>query len=191
MIKQFTRINNIVVIDDRPHRYRIFLCARKNHKERKCRCDCGKIIYITEARLKSRQPKSCKDCASKLRISMIDAKIVANKIKYMAIKNSDHIWLLSNEQTIFLIQQNCYYCGEGPSNNYRLLESSYRGEFKYNGIDRLDSNKEYTIENCVPCCIICNRMKGNQEYSILLSKVNNIHNRHIITQIKEWEFVNV
>lgn len=31
--------------------------------------------------------------------------------------------------------------------------------FTYNGIDRVDSDGDYTIDNCVPCCKICNRMK--------------------------------
>jgi hypothetical protein len=29
----------------------------------------------------------------------------------------------------------------------------------YNGIDRVDSNIGYTLENCVPCCEAVNRMK--------------------------------
>jgi len=34
----------------------------------------------------------------------------------------------------------------------------------YVGIDRIDSNKGYIIDNCVPCCDKCNFMK--KEYSI-------------------------
>ncbi len=32
-------------------------------------------------------------------------------------------------------------------------------EYIYNGIDRLDSSKGYTLENCVPCCEEINVMK--------------------------------
>lgn len=30
------------------------------------------------------------------------------------------------------------------------------------GIDRLDSNKGYTVENIVPCCFTCNQVKSNR-----------------------------
>jgi hypothetical protein len=33
-------------------------------------------------------------------------------------------------------------------------------EVRVNGIDRLDSGKSYSTENCRPCCKNCNYMKG-------------------------------
>ena len=45
-----------------------------------------------------------------------------------------------------------------------------------NGIDRVDSSKGYTLDNCVPCCSICNTMKLNytlQEFSDHITKVYN------------------
>lgn len=50
-----------------------------------------------------------------------------------------------------LIFQTCFYCGK----------YSTGGRYKddYCGIDRLDSNKGYTKDNCVPCCHTCNVMK--------------------------------
>jgi len=34
-------------------------------------------------------------------------------------------------------------------------------EFWYNGLDRVDSSKHYTLDNVVPCCTVCNRAKSN------------------------------
>lgn len=34
--------------------------------------------------------------------------------------------------------------------------------FIYQGIDRLDNQKGYEIENCIPCCYVCNKAKGNR-----------------------------
>ena len=31
----------------------------------------------------------------------------------------------------------------------------------WNGIDRIDSSKDYTLDNCNPCCQICNIAKRN------------------------------
>ena len=54
-------------------------------------------------------------------------------------------WKLTIEEFEKIIRQPCYYCGEMDG--------------KFSGVDRIDSNKGYTIENCVPCCKTCNRMK--------------------------------
>jgi 5-methylcytosine-specific restriction endonuclease McrA len=51
----------------------------------------------------------------------------------------------------------CNYCGDELT-NYKKNKDSY-GEFKYNGIDRIDSSKGYEIDNVVPCCKNCNTMK--------------------------------
>ena len=37
--------------------------------------------------------------------------------------------------------------------------------FKYNGIDRINNSKGYTIDNCVPCCFMCNYSKNNHSLS--------------------------
>jgi hypothetical protein len=33
-------------------------------------------------------------------------------------------------------------------------------EFRYNGIDRIENTKGYSIDNCAPCCKICNNSKS-------------------------------
>lgn len=64
-------------------------------------------------------------------------------------KKRDIDFLLSKEEFYSLIQQPCHYCGD-------LAE--------YNGIDRINSTENYTIQNCVPCCEYCNKMK--LDYSV-------------------------
>lgn len=75
---------------------------------------------------------------------------------------------LTYEQATKLCEQNCFYCG-CP----RCL-----------GIDRLDNSKDYTIDNCVPCCRCCNRMKMDLTPSYFLSQIKNIYN-NIISNHKE------
>lgn len=51
---------------------------------------------------------------------------------------------LSEAEFDQLQAHDCHYCGkQGPS-----------------GIDRLDSNGIYESTNCVPCCTLCNQLKG-------------------------------
>lgn len=59
-----------------------------------------------------------------------------------------------------LVGRDCHYCGVEPSNRYRV-KTKKLADFKlcYSGIDRQDSSKGYTVENCVPCCWVCNRGK--------------------------------
>lgn len=53
---------------------------------------------------------------------------------------------LTFEEFSKLITSNCYYCGV---ENCR-------------GVDRLDSDGNYTVENSQPCCSSCNEMKNNK-----------------------------
>lgn len=56
---------------------------------------------------------------------------------------------LTFEQYAELITKSCHYC-EGP-----LPQTAY-------GLDRVNNTRGYTIENVVPCCKECNRLKGDQ-----------------------------
>ena len=84
-------------------------------------------------------------------------------------------WNLSEEEFKSLIKENCYYCGEEPSRHQSV---SYRNDFELvNGIDRIDSSKGYSIDNCVPCCNTCNLMKNTLPKDVFLNKVSQIYNR--------------
>lgn len=52
-------------------------------------------------------------------------------------------------------------------------------ELTYNGIDRLDNSKGYTIDNSVACCSKCNIAKGTdtkEEYIARCKAVSNHNN---------------
>jgi hypothetical protein len=61
-----------------------------------------------------------------------------------------------------LKQQNCWYCDQKPQTGYFV------------GIDRIDSNKHYSIDNCKPCCGICNLMKHTLSMEIFFQKYQQI-----------------
>jgi hypothetical protein len=72
---------------------------------------------------------------------------------------------LTIEQAEALFKGDCHYCGQAPK-QVSYAENMY-GEYVYNGIDRRDNSKGYTVENCVSCCGICNHMKwtlGEKEF---------------------------
>lgn len=61
-----------------------------------------------------------------------------------------------------LTKENCHYCGKEPSNIWK--KKLYNGFYIYNGIDRKDNSKGYTIDNCVACCGMCNISKHHHGY---------------------------
>jgi hypothetical protein len=75
------------------------------------------------------------------------ATVKLNQMKRSAMKR-DLIWELSDEYAIELVRTACIYC------SYLDLNKTV------NSIDRLDSSKNYTVDNCVASCVHCNMMKG-------------------------------
>jgi hypothetical protein len=51
--------------------------------------------------------------------------------------------------------------------------------FIYNGIDRVDNNKGYTIENCVPCCTAVNYAKLDMSYSDFIQLCKEVTQKQI------------
>lgn len=113
--------------------------------------------------------KSCKLCYANLQKEIADKKYAETRhfrqrlgsIKSNA-KGRGYDFNLTEEQVEYLINRPCFYCGQNHSD----------------GIDRIDSTKPYTIDNCVPCCFICNRMKNKYSLELFLEKVEKIYNLH-------------
>ena len=70
---------------------------------------------------------------------------------------------LSFKQLGEIVLQDCAYCGAPPSN---LKKDKRREEEQpYNGLDRMDSSKGYTLGNVVPCCSFCNSIKAAMPFN--------------------------
>ena len=68
-------------------------------------------------------------------------------------------WLMSYEDFVSLCKiPNCHYC------NKPLGRAAYAGDEGSDALllDRKDSNKDYTLDNCVPCCPKCNFTKNDR-----------------------------
>ena len=64
-----------------------------------------------------------------------------------------------------LVDSDCHYCGAKPS---RLFTSKNRIPYVYNGIDRKNNSVGYLLENCLPCCTMCNFAKRDSEYETFI-----------------------
>lgn len=67
----------------------------------------------------------------------------------------DLTFSLSLEEFDEITKQPCFYCGDLPEDQFGN---------KFTGIDRIDSNEGYDIDNVIPCCFVCNRMKSNYDF---------------------------
>ena len=65
-----------------------------------------------------------------------------------------------------LIRMECFYCGKTTTEG--SLKERIIGD--YNGIDRIDSNVGYTIDNCVACCKNCNYIKNTMDIGSFIRK---------------------
>lgn len=131
----------------------------------KCSCDCGGETYARSWAMKTGTHKSC-SCGH---FALRPARQLANDLgpkrsmlkKYRAsAKRRGKEFLLTEKEFVFLISQNCVYCGAEPSEgNAGYTRKHSQRTFKHNGVDRVDNSIGYTSENSVSCCGICNQSK--------------------------------
>lgn len=176
--------------------------SRPNSAKRKsawweCKCDCGnKELKITHtSALMSGETKSC-GCLlsengkkrSSERIKKFDPYESSLNFIYNAYKKGaidrDIDFNLSKLELEEIIFQNCFYCGIKPFKNIseRNKRRNFRTDFKYNGIDRLDSSQEYSKSNVVPCCFRCNQSKNDMTVSDFLLWIERVYNHSIINK---------
>lgn len=154
-------------------------------------CDCGTEGIRTSYILKSGKSKSCGCWSAELsgfkrRLPNNKAARNANILKYKSSALKRGItWGLTNEEFNEITSSNCYYCGIEPKQICKVGGSrSYDCSIVYNGIDRLDNNKGYEPDNCVPFCKICNRAKDIMTEKEFLDWVGRVFN-HACAQSKE------
>lgn len=82
------------------------------------------------------------------------------KYKYGAQKRGLE-FSLTKEQFEFYWKKPCYYCGS---------------KIETIGIDRKDNNIGYKIDNCIPCCWRCNKVKGNASYEEFINMCIEVYN---------------
>lgn len=78
---------------------------------------------------------------------------------------------LSKEDFSLLTSSDCFYCGIQPTRVIKYRVSVYM----YNGIDRMNNNIGYIMDNCVPCCSRCNYMKLTSSVEDFLAQVTRIY----------------
>lgn len=100
---------------------------------------------------------------------------------YRAVaKKKDIPFELTLEEFDGLSQGDCFYCGAHPIKIFAQTRvgvgtDKYSNKYIYNGIDRVENEGCYVIENCVSCCKICNFMKATMPMKAFLHSVKKIY----------------
>ena len=158
---------------------RSFPNNKYNHSRWLCRCDCGRTKVVMGSSLIQGNTKSC-GCLrigkSRLPKGLASLRQTFRKYKQTA-KMRSHSFKLTEEQFHELTQKDCYYCGAKPSNIGK--DAHNIEDYTYNGLDRVDNTKGYTIENVVPCCIHCNRAKNDFTLQGFKDWIKRVHKKVI------------
>lgn len=92
------------------------------------------------------------ECVAKTYARQRTLKGRYNRAKSTAGYRGINFDLTLEEYATFLVEGACRYCGGA------LPEVGC-------GLDRKNSDLSYSVLNCVPCCTICNRIRGNDAIS--------------------------
>lgn len=147
------------------------------------KCICGKEIERITGDIKRGHQSSCgcrqREIARELfkkPFGQSAFNIVFGAYKQKA-RERKLVFELSKEEFITLNNQNCYYCGVPPSNNF--TRPGINGGYLYNGIDRIDSSKGYIKGNVLPCCKKCNVAKLAMSRDDFLGWVEQVYNYRV------------
>lgn len=130
-----------------------------------CLCDCGTEKIIDAGNLK-KAVKSC-GCWQKEN-ARIQGQKQRTEMGFLndywgeyrrTARNRGWEFDLTREDFISLVTSDCTYCGVEPK--IRDKQNRVGIPVPVNGVDRVDSNKGYIVNNTVSCCEVCNRMKLN------------------------------
>lgn len=147
-----------------------------------CICDCGNTKIVNGASLRKGLSKSC-GCLMLEAVRLPEYEASFNKLYSSYVrgaKTRGHYFAITKDDFRNITSQNCFYCGNHPMSESKNngKRSKFYGNYKYNGIDRVDNDKGYIKENCVSSCFVCNQMKltmGQTEFIAQCKRISELH----------------
>jgi hypothetical protein len=138
--------------------------------------------------------KVCQTCRERQKKSDEKRKNRVRNYQEEARRNIEHYWIdfcrrnkekrekfvnLTQEQFNRLVTSPCFYC-------------AYSNEKEIVGINRIDNEKGYSLENCVPACKFCNRAKHILHPIFFVKKCEIIskHQSNTLTDLERYSFYN-
>lgn len=128
----------------------------KNNNDNKMCQGCNKIINIHN--FKNKKCLDCYESYNKCQQNRKPKDPLLRKLYDYKTSASIRkiIWNLTDDEAKEYFKNKCHYCNKLGG---------------YNGIDRIDSNKDYSKDNCVSCCKFCNIMKYKYDLNKFLEMI--------------------
>lgn len=169
-----TRFNNLVIVEYLYH-------DLQRHSFYKVKCDCGNEKIVRRGQLITDRMKSCgcKRYDFTIKNRKPDFYTEKNKL-YKAYeasaRNRKLEFLLTFSDCADFFNKDCHYCGIPPSS---IRKTPFGDEYKWNGIDRVDTNIGYKVSNCVTCCETCNKAKLCMSKKEFLNWITRVYNHSV------------
>lgn len=146
----------------------------------KCK-KCNNVLEMRKDSITDGAKVSCVKCKGNGIKPSMKAPINAYMYYYMqGAKSRGFLWNLTLDQFKDIISKNCFYCNSKPMPMQSLARYNKTTEKLFvNGVDRIDSNKGYELNNCVSCCSMCNKMKQDFSQSDFFNKITKIYETHM------------
>ena len=164
-----------------------------------CKCICGNELIVKRSALtRKKEPTRSCGCIQRefarsmcVRIHHTTVKLASGesalrKLYYTYKKSASKRILefsLSKDEFKDITSKSCVYCGIAPLQKYETYANG--SVYYYNGIDRVNNDIGYTVDNSVPCCFRCNSAKRTDTHDVFLQWVENVYNNSIKGKKKE------
>lgn len=139
-------------------------------------CSCGSRFKLRNSnKARPTEEYRCSKCKREGRmLDHVGERYVFKRIKQDA-RVAGRDFGLELDWFVKKAHEPCHYCGTSNGNSVTVPSKTgtpLLKNFRYNGLDRIDNEVGYVPENCVPCCIVCNRAKNSMPYGEFLQWIN-------------------
>ncbi len=145
-----------------------------------CLCSCGNNKEICRSELKNKITNSCGCLKIEYQNDSRNLDSAFQRLLRTYKKgalNRKYIFDLEESDFRKLTSSDCRYCGSEPKQIvYAGRKKDEKYCYKYNGIDRINNDIGYHIDNCIPCCSKCNTMKMDLEQNFFIEHIESIYN---------------
>lgn len=157
-----------------------------------CKCGNKRTIPSGTIRRAIREgyKPSCNKCENSEIIITGNPEEAALRFLYKQYKHSakmrGYSFELSLDDFKSITKEDCVYCGVEPKQVCKTYNKGVNGEYTYNGLDRVDSNRGYELNNIKPCCGTCNTMKSNLTYEEFISHIKKVFSKAYPCFMEDW-----
>ena len=152
-----------------------------NEARWRCACDCGASKVLSTKDLVQGRYKTCGHGSKICKVPQEEAWVRKRFSAYKSnAKKDNRKFELSITDFSNIVNRPCNYCG--GLDHYQTSRSDYKNKrpdllpiFHKVGIDRVDSSIGYVLDNLVPCCKMCNKMKMEFSLEVWKNQVRKIY----------------